>query len=175
MLVFQGLSPPVIATGKGALGLGEPWNLSTQPVGLGVQAVYSICPQGLLGAVALVNGVGGCRIPRGAIASWDPPSNPLPTVSVTWASLTRYHNWAAWTADVGCSQQGGGQRLRCPLPGCLAGAAPACCVLQKLRPSWSLPPCGGPDGSHQGPVRLLPASCVPAFTHGRLGEQSLKN
>lgn len=116
-------------------------------------------PRGFWGAVALVNGVGGCRIPRGAIASWDPPSKPLPAISVTWGSLSRYHNWAAWTADVGCSQQGGGQRLRCP--GCLAGAAPACCLLLRLRPSWSLPPCGGPDGSYQGPVHLLPASCMP--------------
>ena len=78
MLAFQGLSPPVIAHRKGALGLGEPWNLSTQPVGLGAQALDSIRPQGLLGAVALVNSVGGCRILRGAITSWDPPSNPLP-------------------------------------------------------------------------------------------------
>lgn len=157
MLVFQGLPPPVIAPGKGTLGPGEPWNLSTQPVGLGVQAVYSICPQGLLGAEALVNGVEDCRIPRGAIASWDPPSNPIPAVSVTWASLTRYHNWAAWTADVGCSQQDGGQRLRCPLPGCLVGAAPACCVLLRLR--------------QMDPIRALsafyqPLASLPSHTVG---------
>ena len=161
MLAFQDLSPLVIAHGKGhwaweSPGVCPPNQWAWEPR-LWIQ--YAL--RGSWGAVALVNSIGGCRILRGAITIWDPPSNPLPSVSVTWASLTRYHNWAAWTADVGCSQQGGGQWLRCPLPGCLAGAAPACCVLLRLRPSWSLSPCGGPAGSHQSPVHLLPASCMP--------------
>lgn len=158
MLVFRGLSPPVIATGKGALGLGEPWNLSTQPVGLRAQAVYSICPQGLLGSSGFSEWCRGLQDSERSHRQLGPSLQAPPRCLSHLGFLKQIPQLGGLDSQCWLLQQGGGQRLRCP--GCLAGAAPACCLL-RLRPSWSLPPCGGPDGSYQGPVPLLPASCMP--------------